>query len=83
MPTRDAISSAPISGRGRSGSITSRLGSRVSSPLGKNSGITAQPSASTAVSSTTSEPAWALPRSAISPMTWPAAISRVTTTDEM
>lgn len=83
MPTSEDVSSAVIRGLGRSGSITRRLGSRVSSPSEKNSGITAQPSASTPASSTTSDSTWALPRSAISAMSWPAAISRVMTTDAM
>ncbi len=48
-PTSEATSSERTSGSGRSGSMTSRVGSSVSSPLGKNSGITAQPSASAAV----------------------------------
>lgn len=58
IPISEDASSAPISGRGRSGSITSRLGSSVSSPAAKKSGITAQPTATSAASSTTRVAAW-------------------------
>lgn len=83
MPTSEAVSSAPTSGRGRSGSITSRVGSSVSSPLGKNSGITAQPSPITATASTTTDSACACPRSAIRPINWSAAKSRAKTAEVM
>lgn len=83
MPIIEDTSRARISGSGRSGSITSRVGSRVSSPLGKNSGSTAQPSATTPVSSTTTVPACSLPRSRTRPSTWAAASSRVTTREAM
>ncbi len=81
MPTSDVISSETMSGRGRSGSMTSRVGSRVSSPEGKNSGIAAQPSVSTAASRTPSALAWSTPRRAIRPSSTPAAHSRDTTSD--
>ncbi len=83
MPTSEATSSETIRGRGRSGSMTSRVGSSVSSPVGKNSGITAQPRVRIPVSSTTSAPACGAPRSAISPSTTPAVNSRPTMTDPM
>ncbi|KOV24296.1 hypothetical protein ADK58_20410 [Streptomyces sp. XY152] len=60
-PTRSVLSAAATrcsrartrtSGRGRGGGITGRVGSRVSSPPGRNSGITARPSPGTATSST-------------------------------
>ncbi len=83
IPIIEETSSARTSGSGRSGSITSRVGSRVSSPLGKKSGSTAQPSATTAVSSTTTVPAFALPRSRTRARTWPAATSRAKTSEAM
>lgn len=45
-PTSEDTRSARISGRGRSGSMASRVGSRVSSPPKTNNGMTAQPTPS-------------------------------------
>ncbi len=67
IPTSEEASRARTSGRGRSGSMTSRLGSSVSSPLGKNSGMNVQPSARIAANRTTTVPACAFPCSTARP----------------